>query len=103
MNPHLLNAGLTEQPSAPSVEGAEWEVVECAVDLIAGHYHLDRDLVWAAVFELEDSWEERTGLSGFGVLLDHPCGFTTLGLRVAGLVLGETEAQALPPLLLSYH
>lgn len=80
-----------------------WEIVECAVDLIAGHYQLDRDLVWAAVFDLEDSWEEQTGFSNFGVLLDHPCGFTTLGLRAAGLILGEAEAEALPPLMLSYH
>jgi hypothetical protein len=85
------------------LERSQWAVLEAAVDLIAAHYLIDRDLAWGAVIALEMEVEEHTGVANFGTLLDHPCGFTTLGIRVAEELLGEAAAAALPALYLSHH
>lgn len=97
---------LGEMLDAPWLRGAaecRWDIIESAVDLVAAHYGLGRDLVWLTTHELESSWEEETGEPAFGTLLERPWGFTALGLRVAVRLLGESEAAIRPSLHLTYH
>lgn len=84
-------------------EAAAWEVIDAAVEMIAAHYLIDRDLVWATVLELEVDCMADSGLACFGRLMERPWGITALGIRVAQLLLGFERADEIPPMTLSYQ
>ena len=87
----------------PSDECGEWAVIDAAAELIACHYRLDSDEGYAVICELEAEFHGQNGVERFGSLLERPWGFSTLGLRVAQRLLGETEADCLPLIHMSYH
>lgn len=98
-----LGEMLSEAFGGRPLEGESWEVIEAAIDLIAGHYWLDRWAVFDAVWEIEAELRAESGLDCFGHALERPWGISTLGVRVAQKLLGEEEAAELSPILLSYH
>lgn len=79
------------------------EVIAAAAASTAAHYRLALGDVWLALDTVESEFEEETGETRFGVLLESPRGVAALGVRLATELLGYEQASALPPPIPGIH